>query len=181
MCGTPQGGVLSSRIWNLAFDPLLNHESSCAPVGFADVGALCFRGFCPETLVDIAQPKIDMAVDKTTVVFFSRQTKCHSEVLPRLKKLTINGVDINPSESMTYLGIVLDNKLSWTPHIQKKVSKAKKLLHMIKPAINHIYGLDPIKDAMGLETGSVAQADLWVPCLGAYPHPKTKKKHYSNL
>ena len=23
VCGTPQGGVLSSRIWNLAFDPLL--------------------------------------------------------------------------------------------------------------------------------------------------------------
>ena len=83
VCGTPQGGVLSSRIWNLAFDPLLkllNHESPCAPVGFADDGALCFRGFCPSTLVDIAQPKIDMAVewgtqnglsfsvDKTTVV-----------------------------------------------------------------------------------------------------------------
>ena len=85
VCGTPQGGVLSSRIWNLAFDPLLrllNHESPCAPVGFADDGALCFRGFCPGTLVDMAQPKIDMAVewgaqnglsfsvDKTTVVFF---------------------------------------------------------------------------------------------------------------
>ena len=44
---------------------------------------------------------------------------------------------------MTYLGIVLDQKLSWTPHIKKKVSKAKKFLHLIKPAINHIYGLSP--------------------------------------
>ena len=100
VCGTPQGGVLSSRIWNLAFDPLLkllNHESPCAPVGFADDGALCFRGIDPETLVDIAQPKINTAVewgaqngltfsvDKTTVVFFSRQQKFHSEVLPRIK------------------------------------------------------------------------------------------------
>ena len=50
VCGTPQGGVLSSRIWNLAFDPLLkllNSNSPCAPVGFADDGALCFRGFDP--------------------------------------------------------------------------------------------------------------------------------------
>ena len=135
VCGTPQGGVLSSRIWNLAFDPLLkllNQDSPCAPVGFADDGALCFRGFCAETLIDMAQPKINMAVewgaqnglsfskDKTTVVFFSRQQKFHAEVLPRLKKLKINGFDINPSESMTYLGIVLDQKLSWTPHIKKK-------------------------------------------------------------
>ena len=39
VCGTPQGGVLSSRIWNLAFDPLLkllNDNSPCSPVGFAD-------------------------------------------------------------------------------------------------------------------------------------------------
>ena len=158
VCGTPQGGVLSSRIWNLAFDPLLkllNHESPCDPVGFADDGALCFRGIDPETLVDIAQPKINKAVewgaqngltfsvDKTTVVFFSRQQKFHNEVLPRIKKLTINGVEINPSSSMTYLGIVLDQKLSWSPHIEKKVSKAKKFLHLIKPAINHIYGLNP--------------------------------------
>ena len=43
VCGTPQGGVLSSRIWNLAFDPLLkllNDNSPCSPVGFADDGAL---------------------------------------------------------------------------------------------------------------------------------------------
>ena len=123
---TPRG-VLSSRIWNLAFDPLLkllNHESPCAPVGFADDGALCFRGIDPETLVDIAQPKINKAVewgaqngltfsvDKTTVVFFSRQQNSIMRSYQGLKKLTINGVEINPSSSMTYLGIVLDQKLS---------------------------------------------------------------------
>ena len=92
-------------------------------MGFADDGALCFRGIDPETLVDIAQPKINkvvewgtqngltFSVDKTTVVFFSRQQKFHNEVLPRIKKLAINGVDINPSSSMTYLGIALDQKL----------------------------------------------------------------------
>ena len=52
-------------------------------------------------------------------------------------------IEINPAESMTYLGVVLDHKLSWTPHIQSKVSKAKKCPAIIKPAINHIYGLNP--------------------------------------
>ena len=140
VCGTPQGGVLSSRIWNLAFDPLLkllNSNSPCAPVGFVHDGALCFRGFDPETLVELAQPKINQAVewganngltfsvDKSTAVFFSRQKKCHSEVLPRIKKLTINGVEIKPSASMTYLGVVLDQKLNWTLHIEKKWPKPK--------------------------------------------------------
>ena len=89
VCGTPQGGVHSSRIWNLAFDPLLkllNQKSPYAPVGFADDGAFCFRGICPNTLVKIAQPKINMAiewgaqnglsfsVDKTTVFFLFEAT-----------------------------------------------------------------------------------------------------------
>ena len=107
-------------------------------LGLQMMGLFASEASAQATLVDMAQPKIDMAVewgaqnglsfsvDKTTVVFFSRQQKFHKEVLPKLKKLTINGVDINPSESMTYLGIVLDQKLSWTPHIQRKVSKAKK-------------------------------------------------------
>ena len=52
------------------------------PSGLADDGALCFRGFDPETLVELAQPKINQAVewganngltfsvDKTTALFF---------------------------------------------------------------------------------------------------------------
>ena len=108
-------------------------------MGFADDGALCFRVFDPETLVELAQPKINQAVewgannhltfsvDKTTAVFFSRQKKFHSEVLPRIKKLTIKGVEIKPSSSMTYLGVVLDQKLNWSLHIEeKKCPKPKK-------------------------------------------------------
>ena len=66
VCGTPQGGVLSSRIWNLSFDPLLkllNENSPCSPVGFADDGALCFRGIDPNTLVDNAQLKLNQAIE----------------------------------------------------------------------------------------------------------------------
>ena len=44
---------------------------------------------------------------------------------------------------MTYLGVVLDQKLNWSLHIDKKVAKAKKILHLIKPALHHIWGLDP--------------------------------------
>ena len=66
-------------------------------------------------------------------------------MLPKVKKVIMNGVKIKPSKSMTYLGIVLDQKLCWIPHIQNKVSKAIKFLHMLKPAINYIYGLFPAR------------------------------------
>ena len=66
VCGTPQGGVLSSRIWNLAFDPLLkllNDNSPCSPVGFADDGALCFMGIDPNTMVANAQKHLNLAIE----------------------------------------------------------------------------------------------------------------------
>ena len=36
-------------------------------------------------------------------------------------------VDIIPSESITYLGVVLDKNLNWNKHIQEKVFKTRKL------------------------------------------------------
>ena len=158
--GPLKGGVLSSRIWNLAFDPLLkllNENSPCSPVGFADDGALCFRGIDPNTMVDNAQYKLNQAIewgaqngltfcaDKTTVVFFTRKYNFVKKVLPKVKKIKMNGVEINPSTSMTYLGIILDQKLNWSLHIKTKVSKAIKFLAMIKPAIDYIYGLSPAR------------------------------------
>ena len=92
----PPGGVLSPRMWNITFDPLLRciknkinpffrgfgpKSSLCEPYGFADDIAMTFTGPDPNTLVLQAQPFIDMAVewggkngltfstDKTTVFF----------------------------------------------------------------------------------------------------------------
>ena len=53
------------------------------------------------------------------------------------------GFEIKPSANMTYLGIILDQKLNWSLHIKTKVSKSIKVFAMIKPAINYIYGLSP--------------------------------------
>ena len=160
ICGTPQGGVLSSRIWNLAFDPLLkllNDNSPCNPVGFADDGALSFMGIDPDTMVSNAQTSLNLAIDwgaknglsfcpkKTTVVFFSRRYHFHNRDLPKVKKIKMGGVEIKPSSSMTYLGVILDQKLNWCSHINTKVAKAIKWLAIIKPAINSIYGLSPAR------------------------------------
>ena len=65
---------------------------------------------------------------RTTAVFFTRKYNFHSKEINQVKKLTMNGVEITPKDSMTYLGVVLDNKLNWNKHIQSKVSKCKTIL-----------------------------------------------------
>ena len=126
-------------------------------MGFADDGALCFRGIDPNTLVDNAQIKLNQTIewgaqnglsfsaDKTTVVFFSRRYNFFTKVLPKVKKIKMFGVEIKPSSSMTYLGIILDQKLNWKLHVKTKVLKAIKCLAMIKLAIHFIYGLSPAR------------------------------------
>ena len=54
-------------------------------------------------------------------------------------------VEIKPSQSMTYLGVILDQKLNWCLHINTKVAKAIKWLAVLRPAIDSIYGLSPAR------------------------------------
>ena len=116
-------------------------------------------------------PKMgSFSVDKTFVVLFTRKYNFYSNELNGVKKLTINGVDITPSESMTYLGVVLDHKLNWNKHIQEKVSKTKKFLAMIKPAIKHFWGLSHKRVQWIWKTNHFTLPDIWVSCLGSFPN-----------
>lgn len=54
---------------------------------------------------------------KTEVVMFSRRNKN-----PPFK-LEIDGAEIEYSDTVKYLGLVLDKKLSWQPHIEGKLCK----------------------------------------------------------
>ena len=46
---------------------------------------------------------------------------------------------------MVYLGVTLDSRLSWVPHVTKKVNKARRCFAMLKPMINYIWGPSPQK------------------------------------
>ena len=38
---------------------------------------------------------------------------------PASFKVNINNYNISPNDNLKYLGVLLDNKLSWKPHVQK--------------------------------------------------------------
>ena len=53
------------------------------------------------------------------MIFHHRQKKITSLV----PKLTINGIEIERVREFNFLGIVIDESLTWIPHIQKISSK----------------------------------------------------------
>ena len=81
---------------------------------------------------------------------------------------------------MTYLGVVLEKNLNWNKHIQdiqQKVSKTKKFLAMIKPAIKHFWGLNPKRVQW-------IWKQIILPCLTygchVWGHSQTKNPNYIN-
>ena len=152
--GTPQGGVFSPIAWNLAFDSLLRlfDHSNILIIGFADDGTILISGPDPNTLVLIAQEALDkisrwgvdhglqFSPSKTTSVLFHRKYKSPESHLP---PLTLNNIPIKYSPTVKYLGVLLDFKLKWTPHIEDKIIKAKKSLLLHRNAMGKMWGPHP--------------------------------------
>jgi len=54
---------------------------------------------------------------------------------PASFKVIINNHNISPEDNLKYLGVLLDNKLSWKPHVQKvktQLSRACAILSKLK-------------------------------------------------
>ena len=152
--GSPQGGLKSVIAWALVFDELLeNLEANGIDVtGYADDAFPFVRGtdlismFAKAQLaIDIAtawatRHGLELAPNKTVVVLFTRKQP-KSYIVP--SNLSVYGKEIPLSTEATYLGLTLDSKLNWGPHIQKKIAQAKKNLFRLRNAINRLYGPKP--------------------------------------
>ncbi len=136
--GTPQGGILSPLVWNMAFDALLKQFNK-GPVkakGFADDAALVIKGPDIPSLIDKGQEAINIATafgrdnglefgaEKTVVVMFTRKKFNPT----RAPKLHMGNFSLDFSEEAKYLGVTLDSRLTFGPHIRNKAASVKRLI-----------------------------------------------------
>jgi len=153
MQGTPQGGILSPLIWNIAFDEMLDLFDT-GPVhakGFADDGALLIHGIDPTIMMNFMQTAVDKVIEwgrkcgltfnptKTVCILFSRKYK---KVLPA--DLLRMGEQVIPlSDSTRYLGVIVDKKLSWHEHVETKLKAAKSKLVRLRSVVGALWGPRP--------------------------------------
>ncbi len=164
--GTPQGGVLSPLMWNLAFESLLElYEGSSVKIcGFADDAGLIICGADPYFLQVRMQQAIIQALSwghnagltfspsKTVAVLFTRKMKFSYP-----PELQVNGTPVPYSSEVKYLGVTLDAKLNWRTHLQRKIRSAKGHLLKVKNATGKLWGFPP-KMSRWLYTGIVRPA-----------------------
>ena len=151
--GTPQGGVLSPPLgWNTVINRLITalDKHPALTVVFADDCSLTIRSHCPLVARDVAQSALDEAVtwasknglslcaNKTAAMFFTRRREYK---MPG--KLTLYGKEIEYVTTMKYLGVTIDNKLSWNQHIDGQLKKAKRLLSISRLTLSKLWGPCP--------------------------------------
>ena len=136
--GCPQGGVLSTILWNVAFDNLLNlfKNDKVICVGYADDGSLLLShdnlsylylklnealAKCQKWAEEFG---LDISPEKTKYMLFTKKKKYR---IPP-SGLTLKGMKIEKVKSFKYLGMHVDDKLSWTEHISTKIESASKLI-----------------------------------------------------
>uniref|UniRef100_A0A1I8ILP5 ANK_REP_REGION domain-containing protein n=1 Tax=Macrostomum lignano TaxID=282301 RepID=A0A1I8ILP5_9PLAT len=120
-------------------------------VGYADdVTAIC-AGPSVDTIRDLLQGFLGRAErwadqcglrlseSKTTAVMFT------NKLLWTIKPLTLYGKNISMEKQVRCLGLTLDHRLNWTPHIQTKAKKALAVLAQIRRAVGTTWGLTPRK------------------------------------
>jgi hypothetical protein len=152
-CGTGQGGILSPSLWNFVMDTFLEifNAHATEAIAYADDGALIILANDIETAQRQMQSAIDKAdtwattvglqfsVSKTKAMIFSRSKNPPNLLSP----LIMADEEIEVVDTFKYLGILLDNRLDWVPHIDFKIKRAKKYLMMLHNGIGANWGPNP--------------------------------------
>lgn len=158
----PQGGGLSPFIWDTDYDDTLGipaidpnvlaiiEESTyidSSSQAYADDSQVAIVSdtlhSCQLIANDILSKlhdhsiskKMNYSAEKTKAVIFTRQKISHP------LDLQLNGKQIEISESAKLLGVTLDSRLTWKPHIENQVTKSKRLLFLLNKCCKLKWGL----------------------------------------
>ncbi|WP_333764964.1 reverse transcriptase domain-containing protein [Streptomyces sp. IBSBF 2390] len=150
--GTPQGGVLSPLLWLLVVNSILKELDGIGikVVAYADDVVLLVPGFCPNTLSSRIRDGLNrlskwatscglgVNPSKTELVLFRKGFSA-----PSLKLPSMDGQKQKLSDQAKFLGVILDKRLKWKPHLEERVRKAQVAYYVCQRAIGSTWGLGP--------------------------------------
>uniref|UniRef100_A0A8C7XUM2 Reverse transcriptase domain-containing protein n=1 Tax=Oryzias sinensis TaxID=183150 RepID=A0A8C7XUM2_9TELE len=144
-CGVPQGSILGPLLFNIYINDIFNVSKLMKLILFADDTNIFYSTDNQRELIKVVNTelnniklwmdynKLSLNLNKTKVMFFGNYNT------NKEPSIVINNVLIERVTEIKFLGVFIDDKLSWKPHIrhiQTKVSKSISIVNKSK----HILG-----------------------------------------
>ena len=141
--GTPQGSCLSPLLFKIFINDIVKSSNLVHFNLFADDTAIYIKGKCISELFTIVNRELDkignwilanklaLNLDKTVFLLFSGNKKVN--VLPEVK---IFGTVIQNKSLVKFLGLYIDDRLSWKPQIDYVMGKLSRTFGILSKIRN---------------------------------------------
>lgn len=160
--GVPQGSVFGPLLWNIMFHGVMEacKEPDTAIYCYADDTLVLTWGknreetarktnrATAQVVTWIAAQGLDVAAYKTQVIMFAKGAKALPET-----KIRVEGQDLEYRKDIKYLGLLLDNRLCMTKHVEAASTKALRVTTKLAGIMPNVGGPKPARKKLYAHIG----------------------------